>query len=128
MSGGPQGKVAAVAGGTPTRTGTISPGCATTTYPAAVLSTAGLFPNQILSAYGIDQLQAGDLAGKVDAGGATDSEAAGPLLDDVAAPLVGHQPGPVEEDVRGDLQRPRQGKRAVGRAARVLERDPAHVE
>lgn len=40
-----------VAGGTPTRTGTIQPGCATTTYPAAVLSSAGLFPNQILSAY-----------------------------------------------------------------------------
>ena len=64
MSCGPQGKVAAVAGGTPTRTGTISPGCATTTYPAAVLSTAGLFPNQILSAYGIDQLQAGGLQGQ----------------------------------------------------------------
>ncbi len=40
-----------VAGGTPTRTGTIQPGCATTTYPAAVLSSARLFPNQILSAY-----------------------------------------------------------------------------
>jgi len=54
----------AVAGGTPTRTGTISPGCANTTYPAAVLSTAGLFPNQILSAYGIAQLQAGGLQGQ----------------------------------------------------------------
>ena len=55
---------ASVAGGTPTRTGTIEPGCATTTYPAAVLSTAGLFPNQILSAYGIAQLQAGGLQGQ----------------------------------------------------------------
>lgn len=55
---------ASVAGGTPTRTGTIEPGCATTTYPAAVFSTAGLFPNQILSAYGIAQLQAGGLQGQ----------------------------------------------------------------
>jgi kumamolisin len=54
----------AVAGGTPTRTGTINPGCANTTYPAAVLSTAGLFPNQILSAYGIAPLQAGGLQGQ----------------------------------------------------------------
>jgi subtilase family serine protease len=53
-----------VAGGTPTRTGTISPGCANTTYPAAVFSTTGLFPNQILSAYGIAQLQAGGLQGQ----------------------------------------------------------------
>ena len=30
-----QARAASVAGGTPTRTGTISPGCATTTYPAA---------------------------------------------------------------------------------------------
>ncbi len=56
--------LAAVAGGTPTRTGTISPGCANTTYPAAALSTAGLFPNQILSAYGMAQLQAGGLLGQ----------------------------------------------------------------
>ena len=54
----------AVAGGTPTRTGTISPGCANTTYPAAAFSTAGLFPNQILSAYGMAQLQAGGLLGQ----------------------------------------------------------------
>jgi kumamolisin len=55
---------ASIAGGTPTRTGTIDPGCATTTYPAAIFSTAGLFPNQILSAYGIAQLQAGGLQGQ----------------------------------------------------------------
>jgi subtilase family serine protease len=57
-------RAAAVAGGTPTRTGTISPGCATTTYPAAVFSTAGLFPNQTLTAYGIAPLQAAGLRGQ----------------------------------------------------------------
>jgi subtilase family serine protease len=51
-------------GGTPTRTGTISPGCASTSYPSAVFSTAGLFPNQILSAYGIAPLQASGLQGQ----------------------------------------------------------------
>ena len=55
---------APVAGGTPTRTGTISPGCASTSYPSAVFSTAGLFPNQILSAYGIAPLQASGLQGQ----------------------------------------------------------------
>jgi subtilase family serine protease len=57
-------RAAAVAGGTPTRTGTISPGCATTTYPAGVFSTAGLFPNQTLTAYGIAPLQAAGLLGQ----------------------------------------------------------------
>ncbi len=51
-------RIASVEGGTPTRTGTIEPGCATTTYPAGVFSSSGLFPNQILSAYGIAQLHA----------------------------------------------------------------------
>ncbi|HET7048149.1 MAG TPA: S53 family peptidase [Solirubrobacteraceae bacterium] len=60
----PQAREAAVAGGTPTRTGTISPGCATTTYPGAVFSTAGLFPNQTLGAYGIASLQGGGLQGE----------------------------------------------------------------
>jgi kumamolisin len=55
---------AAQAGGTPTRTGTIAPGCAPTTFPAAMLSTAGLFPNQILTAYGIAPLQAAGLKGQ----------------------------------------------------------------
>ena len=54
----------AVAGGTPTRTGTPDFGCATTDYPSAVRSTAGLFPNQILSAYGIADLQASGLQGQ----------------------------------------------------------------
>src|SRR5262245_16571776 len=53
-----------VDGGTPTRTGTISPGCATSKYPSAVRSTAGLFPNQILTAYGIAALQAQGLKGQ----------------------------------------------------------------
>jgi subtilase family serine protease len=60
----PQAREAAVTGGTPARTGTISPGCATTTYPAAVFSTAGLFPNQTLSAYGIAPLQTSGLEGQ----------------------------------------------------------------
>jgi subtilase family serine protease len=63
-AGGGQGLTASVAGGTPTRTGTIEPGCAATTYPAAVLSGSGLFPNQILNAYGIAQLRAGGLQGQ----------------------------------------------------------------
>ena len=57
-------RTASFAGGTPTRTGTINPGCAATTYPASVLASAGLFPNQTLHAYGIAQLQAGSLQGQ----------------------------------------------------------------
>ena len=57
-------RLESVDGGTPTRTGTISPGCATTTYPGSVVSSAGLFPNQILDAYGIASLQAGGLMGQ----------------------------------------------------------------
>jgi subtilase family serine protease len=59
-----QSAAAAQAGGTPTRTGTIAPGCAPTSFPAATLSTAGLFPNQILTAYGIAPLQAAGLRGQ----------------------------------------------------------------
>ena len=59
-----QSRQATVAGGTPTRTGTISPGCATSTYPAALFSTAGLFPNQTLSAYGIAPLHVAGLQGQ----------------------------------------------------------------
>lgn len=51
-------------GGTPTRTGTVGPSCLDTTDPAAVASSDGLFPNQILTAYGIAQLQAGGLRGQ----------------------------------------------------------------
>jgi subtilase family serine protease len=57
-------RAADAAGGTPTRTGTIDPGCATTQFPSAVTASAGLFPNQILSAYGIAPLQASGLLGQ----------------------------------------------------------------
>jgi subtilase family serine protease len=51
-------------GGTPTRTGTIGPSCLDTTDPALVASSEGLFPNQILAAYGIAPLQGGGLRGQ----------------------------------------------------------------
>jgi kumamolisin len=51
-------------GGTPTRTGTPAFGCVPTTFPAALGSTAGLYPNQILTAYGIAPLQAAGLKGQ----------------------------------------------------------------
>jgi subtilase family serine protease len=51
-------------GGTPTRTGTISPGCATSMFPSAVSSSAGLFPNQIDTAYGISALQSAGFQGQ----------------------------------------------------------------
>ena len=51
-------------GGTPTRTGTISPGCATGTFPSSVFSSVGLFPNQIDTAYGISALQASGFQGQ----------------------------------------------------------------
>ena len=51
-------------GGTPTRTGTPAFGCVPTTFPAALASTGGLYPNQILAAYGIAPLQAAGLQGQ----------------------------------------------------------------
>jgi subtilase family serine protease len=51
-------------GGTPTRTGTISPGCATNSFPSSVTAAAGLFPNQIGTAYGISTLQTAGLRGQ----------------------------------------------------------------
>ena len=51
-------------GGTPTRTGTVGPSCVGTTYPSALASSEGLFPNQILNAYGIAPLQAAGLRGQ----------------------------------------------------------------
>ena len=51
-------------GGTPTRTGTVGPSCLGATYPSALASSEGLFPNQILNAYGIAQLQTGGLRGQ----------------------------------------------------------------
>jgi subtilase family serine protease len=51
-------------GGTPTRTGTVGPSCLATTYPSVLASSEGLFPNQILNAYGIAPLQAAGLRGQ----------------------------------------------------------------
>jgi hypothetical protein len=48
----------AVNGGTPTRTGTPTSAARRTTYPSAARSASGLFPNQILTAYGIAPVQA----------------------------------------------------------------------
>jgi kumamolisin len=55
---------APVAGGTPTRTGTPGPSCVATQFPGASASGAGLFPNQITTAYGIAALQATGLRGQ----------------------------------------------------------------
>jgi subtilase family serine protease len=69
-SGGPSATLAPMVappvydGGTPTRTGTISPGCASSTFPSSVFSSAGLFPNQIDTAYGISALQGAGLRGQ----------------------------------------------------------------
>src|SRR4029450_2067583 len=40
------------------------PSCVATSYPAALASSEGLFPNQILAAYGIAPLQGGGLRGQ----------------------------------------------------------------
>jgi subtilase family serine protease len=55
---------AVTAGGTPTRTGTPAFGCVPSTFPAALASSNGLYPNQILTAYGIAPLQAAGLKGQ----------------------------------------------------------------
>jgi kumamolisin len=57
-------KTSAVDGGTPTRTGTPALGCTPATYPSAARSANGLFPNQILTAYGIAPLQAAGFQGQ----------------------------------------------------------------
>src|SRR5215218_3833025 len=51
-------------GGTPTRTGSPDVGCVPASYPAALGSGSGLYPNQILTAYGIAPLQASGLRGQ----------------------------------------------------------------
>src|SRR4051794_33979371 len=53
-----------VDGGTPTRTGTPAFGCVPTMFPSALASSAGLYPNQILTAYGVAPLQAAGLEGQ----------------------------------------------------------------
>ena len=57
-------RASAAEGGTPTRTGTPSFGCAPTTFPGALASSSGLYPNQILTAYGIAPLHAAGLQGQ----------------------------------------------------------------
>jgi kumamolisin len=59
-----QSTASATAGGTPIRTGTPALGCASGSFPAAALSSAGLFPGQILQAYGIAALQQAGLRGQ----------------------------------------------------------------
>ena len=53
-----------VSGGTPTRTGTPAFGCVPSTFPGALGSAGGLYPNQILTAYGIAPLQGAGLKGQ----------------------------------------------------------------
>src|SRR4051794_9874192 len=51
-------------GGTPTRTGTPAFGCVPSMFPSALNSSGGLYPNQILTAYGIAPLHAAGLQGQ----------------------------------------------------------------
>src|SRR4051812_22994719 len=67
-------------GGPPTRTGTPALGCVPTAFPAALGSNSGLYPNQILTAYGIAPLQAAGLKGQ-GAGVAIIGEAPTPASD-----------------------------------------------
>jgi subtilase family serine protease len=57
-------QAAPVDGGTPSRTGTPGPSCVATQFPGALASGAGLFPDQITTAYGIAALQAAGLRGQ----------------------------------------------------------------
>jgi subtilase family serine protease len=52
------------AGGMPTRTGTAGPSCLTSADPAALASPIGLFPDQLLTAYGIASLHRQSLQGQ----------------------------------------------------------------
>ena len=58
------GAAIAAGGGTPTRTGSPNFGCVPSTYPAALGSSAGLYPNQLLAAYGIAPLHAAGIQGQ----------------------------------------------------------------
>jgi subtilase family serine protease len=58
------GSAVTAAGGTPTRTGTPAYGCVPGSFPAALASSGGLYPNQVLSAYGLAPLQAAGLKGQ----------------------------------------------------------------
>jgi subtilase family serine protease len=57
-------KAASFDGGTPTRTGTLGPSCLDTTNPAVLALSSGIYPNQILDAYGIAPLHAVGLLGQ----------------------------------------------------------------
>ena len=59
-----QAVAAPVDGGTPSRTGSRARSCVDTQFPAALTSGAGLFPDQIATAYGIAALQAAGLKGQ----------------------------------------------------------------
>jgi subtilase family serine protease len=50
--------------GTPIRTGSVAAGCLDATDPRVVAGQDGLFPNQLLTAYGIAPLQASGLQGQ----------------------------------------------------------------
>jgi subtilase family serine protease len=52
------------AGGTPTRTGTVGTNCLASDDPAVLASPVGLFPNQLLTAYGIESLHRQGLRGQ----------------------------------------------------------------
>jgi kumamolisin len=54
----------ASSGGTPVRTGVVAPNCLDTADPGVLNGSAGLFPNQLLTAYGIAPLQASGLQGQ----------------------------------------------------------------
>ena len=51
-------------GGTPTRTGTVAPSCLNTTDPGVLALSNGLYPNQLLTAYGIAPLHSAGLFGQ----------------------------------------------------------------
>ena len=57
-SGGPY------AGGTPTRTGEVGANCLSSADPAALAAPVGLYPNQLLTAYGIESLHQQGLRGQ----------------------------------------------------------------
>jgi subtilase family serine protease len=51
-------------GGTPTRTGTVAPSCLNTENPGVLALSNGIYPNQILTAYGIAPLHSAGLFGQ----------------------------------------------------------------
>jgi kumamolisin len=63
-SSGSASSSAATKGGTPTRTGTPDFGCVPSMFPSALLSSSGLYPNQLLGAYGIAPLHAAGIQGQ----------------------------------------------------------------